>query len=563
MAAANSSPARQWGKAALGLLGTSFLALVAACAPTSAAGHNSTGPAGVPSREDGIVDVVTTTPIVTDLARHVAGDRARVTGLIPSNADPHTHELTLRDVRNIANADIAFSNGLLLEPQPVLRSLHNSSLPGTPVVSVAEQATTRGATVVPLVENLALDTVWLGLRSVSGKGPAGDSASSGSTPPASPDGEVQLAVTGVDGPGNAAAYVTGTFGNPEIFFNSGDGFDASRGYEGDSTTLPVDAHTHMSWAFSQPGVYRVHFKASASGGAGQLPSPVAEQTVTFAVGVPPEEAAQGMLSAGEKPEYLDHGHVDVAVGVDKKTISLRGDRKDTPADKAVVVVPAKSLQQIPPSADYRFLGNPGSETYMLPQAVLGKHVHGELDPHLWHNVRNVMAMVKVIRDELIAVDPEGTREYRRNTESYLERLRRLDEDMQRAVDAVPQERRQLVTAHDGYAYLADAYGMKIGGFVSPNPAVEPSARDVIALTRTLENLKVPAVFLEPSLAGQARDLKQIAENLGIRVCTIRGDAFDPEVGDYEELMRANARNFTECLGTGAEPAKGSSQGRKE
>ena len=156
-----------------------------------------------------------------------------------------------------------------------------------------------------------------------------------------------------------------------------------------------------------------------------------------------------------------------------------------------MVVPAKSLQQIPPSADYRFLGNPGSETYMLPQAVLGKHVHGELDPHLWHNVRNVMAMVKVIRDELIAVDPEGTREYRRNTESYLERLRRLDEDMQRAVDAVPQERRQLVTAHDGYAYLADAYGMKIGGFVSPNPAVEPSARDVIALTRTLENLKAP------------------------------------------------------------------------
>ena len=70
------------------------------------------------------------------------------------------------------------------------------------------------------------------------------------------------------------------------------------------------------------------------------------------------------------------------------------------------------------------------------------------------------------------------------------------------------------------------------------------------------------MFLEPSLAGQARDLKQIAENLGIRVCTIRGDAFDPEVGDYEELMRANARNFTECLGAGAEPAKGSSQGRR-
>ena len=104
-----------------------------------------------------------------------------------------------------------------------------------------------------------------------------------------------------------------------------------------------------------------------------------------------------------------------------------------------------------------------------------------------------------------------------------------------------------MTAHDGYAYLADAYGMKIGGFISPNPAVEPSARDVIALTRTLEGLNVPAVFLEPSLAGQARDLKQIAENLGVQVCTIRGDAFDPQVASYEQLMRANADNFTTCL----------------
>lgn len=511
----------------------------AACSSSTGATGRDTGSAGVPSRDDGVVDVVTTTPIITDLARHVAGDRARVTGLIPSNADPHTHELTLRDVRNIANADIAFSNGLLLEPQPVLRALDNSSLPGTPVVPVAEEASTRGATVIPLVENLALDTVWLGLRSVSG-----NSASSAAT---TSGGEVQLAVTDVQGPGDAAAYVTGTFGTPEIFFNSADGFDASRGYEGDSTTLPVDAHTHMSWAFNKPGVYRIRFEASATTAAGELPQRVAEQTVTFAVGVPPEEAAQHITAAGKKPEYLDHGHVDVAVGVDKKTISLRGDRRETPADRAVVVVPAKALQQIPPSPDFRFLGNPGSETYMLPQAVLGKHVHGELDPHLWHNVRNAMAMVKVIRDELIAVDPSRTREYRRNAENYLGTLRQLDTEMQQAVDAVPKENRHLVTAHDGYAYLADAYGMKIGGFISPNPAVEPSARDIIALTRTLEGLKVPAVFLEPSLAGQARDLKRIAQNLGVRVCTIRGDAFDTEVDSYEQLMRANARNFTECL----------------
>ena len=118
----------------------------------------------MPSRDDGITDVVASTPIIADLARHVAGDAARLTALIPNTADPHTYELTLRDVRNLANADIAFNNGLLLEQQSVLRTMDNGVLPGTEVVALADVAANQGATVIPLVENMALDTVWLGLR---------------------------------------------------------------------------------------------------------------------------------------------------------------------------------------------------------------------------------------------------------------------------------------------------------------------------------------------------------------------------------------------------------------
>ena len=109
------------------------------------------GGASLPSRDDGITDVVASTPIIADLARHVAGDAARVTALIPNTADPHTYELTLRDVRNLANADIAFNNGLLLEQQSVLRTMDNGVLPGTEVVALADVAANQGATVIPLV----------------------------------------------------------------------------------------------------------------------------------------------------------------------------------------------------------------------------------------------------------------------------------------------------------------------------------------------------------------------------------------------------------------------------
>lgn len=482
----------------------------------------------LPSSADSITDVVATTPILTDIAAHVAGERARVTGLLPPSADPHTHELTLRDVRNVANADIAFTNGLLLEPQSVLRSVTNSARKDVPVIPLAEKAEDKGATLIPLVENLSLDSVWLGLRAsgVPSEAAARD-----------PFLQASFTVTDVEGPGHAAAYVTGTFGQPDVFFDSGDGVDSDP-LGPDSIQLPPNAHTHMSWSFSQPGIYRIAMSTAMVSGEAQIIRPVANTVLTFAVGVPAKK---------DTPHVLKQGHHDVRVDVGKKEMDLNGDGGAVPPEHTVIEVPTRTLQQVPSQRAFRFLGEPGSETYLLPQAVLGKHVHGDLDPHLWHSVDNTKAMVEIVRDELAAVDPHGAADYQRNAQAYLGELDRTSAFVREQVGAIPEDRRHLVTAHDGYAYLAKSYGIDVAGFITPNPNVEPSARDIITLTRTLENLKVPAVFVEPTLAGQARDLTSIAERLGIAVCTIHGDTFDERVASYVELMRSNATTLRRCL----------------
>ncbi|MGV0384164.1 anchored repeat ABC transporter, substrate-binding protein [Corynebacterium sp. 22_2729] len=498
----------------------------AALLATGLAGCAVAGGESLPSREDGITDVVASTPIIADIARHVAGDSARVTSLIPNTADPHSYELTLRDVRNLANADIAFNNGLLLEQQSVLRTMDNGVLPGVEVVSLADVAANQGATVIPLVENMALDTVWLGIRAQGIGAKHGGSAHS----------EMHLSVTDVKGPGDSAAYITGTFGQPEVFFNSRDGFDASRGYEGDTATLPVDAHTHMSWSFSKPGTYTLHLRASLVPDEGKPPQHIADQTVQFNVGT--DDGAS---------KKIDSGHYDISVNADENSINLVGDGGTFDPKKAVVNVPNQTLQPIPGDPTFRFLGNAGDETYLLPQAVLGKHVHGELDPHLWHNAKNAMAYVKVIRDKLITVDPDHAADYQENAQNYLDQLDGLDREIKGKIRTVPEHRRHLVTAHDGYAYFADAYGLDVAGFVTPNPEIEPSTRDLVSLTRTLENLKVPAVFIEPTMAGRTRELQQIADRLGVSVCQIRSDTLDDKAPTYVDLMRTNAESMADCL----------------
>ena len=390
-------------------------------------------------------------------------------------------------MRDIANADVLLSNGFLLEPQNLLKSLRESS--DVPVTEVADQASTRGAKLVPLVENVALDAVWLGLRVRN--------AAPGTT-------SVNMRLLDVEGPGDIAAYVVSTYGTPEPLFNSADGIDQHN----DSTTLPANAHTHVSWAFNKPGIYRLSFGATNS----------TPQEFTVAVGV---SAPAGMRA-------LDAGHVDITADMAEGKLDLedQGDRFDP--NTTVLSIPNSALQQIPPDPSYRFLGRPGDEAYLLPQAVLGKRIHGEVDPHLWHNAANVISFTEVIAEQLAQTDPSHGADYRARAQDYIAQLRDVDAEARQLISAISARNCHLVT---------------------PNPAIEPSPRDVNALRRTLENLQLPAVFVEPTQQASADVIREAADSLGVAVCPIYGDTLDDAVPTYLDLMCFNANSLNRCLGS--------------
>lgn len=541
------------------------LTLVAGCAGV-----------GVDPARDGQLRVVTTTGILADLVRNVAGDRATVSQLVPDGADPHSYEPSLRAIRDVAYADLAFSNYLLLEQHSIIRALDANLPASAQSVSIAEEAAKQGATILPLVEDRALDTLWLGMR-VSGDGKRyGANRAS----------EVDLQVVSVQGPGQASSYLTTTFGTPELGFSSHDGFDAASDYKHDTVSLPADAHQHMSWAFTKPGVYRVQFKARLRPVKGKNVE-FKTATFTFAVGV---DAAA--VAKREGRVVLGPGHGDVSVDLEAGRITLVADKQASgqawpsatktasastpspaPSDGAsepsqsdvvvagaahvpghvaldpqrvVVDVPTRTLAQVPQG--YGFVGRAGTQAYILPQAVLGKHVHGEIDPHLWHDVHNAAAYVKVICAKLKQVDPAGASVYEANAARYLNQLAQLDTQVKSTLDTISEANRQLVTTNDAYAYLANAYGLKVAGFVAPNPASEPSLADRRKLAATIKDLHIKAVFLEPNLARTRSTLKVVASEAGVKVCPLYGDTLDNQAPTYQAMMRFNANSLARCLG---------------
>ncbi|MEU4147457.1 anchored repeat ABC transporter, substrate-binding protein [Streptomyces parvulus] len=482
---------------------------------------------------DAALRVVTTTEILADLVREVGGDRVQVDSIVPPGGDPHSYEPTPKDADAVSKADVTFTNHMLLEEHALIKTVDANARKDTPNVSLAEASETYGANVIPLVEDVGLDVIWLGLR-VRGDGEARGATRSS---------DILLSATDVEGPGELIAYLTESLGQPNIYFNSADGFS-----DKDTTSLPPAAHTHLNWAFTKPGIYKLSLEAKLKNGDA-APEPVGTGTFTFAVGVDPHTVA------GPGDTILDDGHTDLTVNIDSGRMSAFTDlrtkgkkQEEIPPGDVVIDVPNRALEKVPQEKRFSFLGKPGADIHQLPQAVLGKHVHGEIDPHLWQDVQNAKAYVQLIRDTLKKADPEGAKTYDASSRTYENELDEVDTYVREKIAEIPDDKRQLITTHDAFGYLADAYGMTVAGFVVPNPAQEPSADDVEKLSRTIQNLKVPAVFMEPNLVQRATVLNQVAEDQDVKVCMLYGDAFDKDTQHYTDMMRHNADELRSCLG---------------
>ena len=86
-----------------------MLVVVAGLLTAALAGCSSDDPA------DGTVAVVTTTTILGDLVRNVAGENAEVEVLMPVGVNPHDFQASAQQVAAIQRADLVVANGLGLE----------------------------------------------------------------------------------------------------------------------------------------------------------------------------------------------------------------------------------------------------------------------------------------------------------------------------------------------------------------------------------------------------------------------------------------------------------------
>lgn len=201
----------------------------------------------------------------------------------------------------------------------------------------------------------------------------------------------------------------------------------------------------------------------------------------------------------------------------------------------------------------------GAEPIMLEES--GEKFH---DPHAWFSPLNAAVYVRNILHGVSEVDAKHAGEYKARADLYLSQLRTLHLWVQREVNAIPADKRILVTSHDAFNYFCRDYGFKSAapaGWSTSDEigaGVTPERRRMAV--ESIRKFGVKAIFVETSVNPTL--IRQIAADAGVNVGgelysdSMGAPAVDPRdpqrtlpgAGEtYLGMMRENVLTIVEAL----------------
>jgi ABC-type Zn uptake system ZnuABC Zn-binding protein ZnuA len=169
---------------------------------------------------------------------------------------------------------------------------------------------------------------------------------------------------------------------------------------------------------------------------------------------------------------------------------------------------------------------------------------GDVNPHTWVSPRNAILQVREIEKALSAARPDGAGAFRGNADAYVSRLSVLAAEFEAAAKTF--RRRNIVTFHNVFGYLARDLGLTVVGKIETAPGQQPSAGEIRTLSRTIRERKVPAVFSEPQYSPKLAEA--LAGEAGVPVRALDPVATgSPTLTAYEDAMRRNLSTLKEAL----------------
>jgi len=171
-------------------------------------------------------------------------------------------------------------------------------------------------------------------------------------------------------------------------------------------------------------------------------------------------------------------------------------------------------------------GNPGyldlSEVVTLLGKVQGSisramgDVHAKGNPHYWLDPHNGIQMAKAITGRLTQLDPGHAIDYTTNFNAFKSKINSKLPDWKKALQHL--KGKPVITYHNSFVYLANAFDFNIIDEIEPIPGIAPSASSLSSLITEIKTKQIDLLLIEPYY--ERRSAQYLKQQTGIQVAVI-------------------------------------------
>lgn len=174
---------------------------------------------------------------------------------------------------------------------------------------------------------------------------------------------------------------------------------------------------------------------------------------------------------------------------------------------------------------------------------------GKPNPHAWMSPDTALIYVDNIRDAFVEHDPANAETYKANAEAYKARIKATIDPIRAELQAIPEERRWLVSSEGAFSYLARDFGLKEAYIWPINADQQGTPQQVRKVIDVVRDNSIPVVFSESTVSD--KPAQQIARETGAKYGgVLYVDSLseaDGPVPTYIDLLRVTSDTIAKGL----------------
>ena len=253
-----------------------------------------------------------------------------------------------------------------------------------------------------------------------------------------------------------------------------------------------------------------------------------------------------LIPAGTEPHDFEPSAKDLAKISDSDVFVYNSPELETWTDNLTDTIDTKQTEIIQASKDIKLMEgteHDHEEAHDHDTQEHEEHGHShELDPHVWLDPALAIKEVETIRDQLSKKYPDDKAAFEKNAASYIDELKKLDEEFQTAFKDA--KNKTFVTQHAAFGYLANQYGLTQEAIAGISPDQEPSPSRLSELKHYVDDNQVKVIYFEENASSKVAETFSKETGVKLEVLNPLESLTDKQIKDGEDYLSVMRENLT-------------------